>query len=110
FRVREREVEVAGAQRESRERVLTRRYAGERRVERAHDRRRGFRVRLVGERFEHQREAGALVAELADEALELGGSFVHAMRARLENTTEPECPLVLRREGFPACDGLQPGL
>ncbi len=68
------------------------------------------RVRLVRERLEHEREAGARVAELADEALELGGRFVHAMRARLEHAGEPERPLVLRRERFPARDGLQAGL
>ncbi len=61
LRVLEGELEVPGAQRETSERVLARGHVRERLVQRAHDRSRGARVRLVAERFEHEREAGPAI-------------------------------------------------
>ena len=86
LRVLEREIEIARAQREPRERVLAGRHARERLREGLHDRRRGVRVRLVGERLEHEREARGGIAELADERLEFRRSRASSRFERVSNT------------------------
>ena len=99
--VLERELEVARAQRQPRERVLARGHVRERLVQRAHDRRRRARVRLVAERFEHERETRSRIVDRADERFELGDRARHAIRARLEDAEIPGRPLVVGSELAP---------
>jgi hypothetical protein len=80
-------------------------HAGERLVQGAHDRRRRARVRLVGERFEHEREPRPAIVDRANERLELCDRALHSVGARLEDAEIPGRPLVVRRKLAPAFRG-----
>ena len=110
FGVLERELEVARAQREPRERVLSRRHSGERAHQLLHDRGGRVRVGLVRQRLQHEREAAGRVTDLADELLEFASRARQPIRPRLEHAGEPVNPLVVLRQLFPACDRAQTGL